>query len=424
MLLAMRPRLPKVDEDRGAFVAVTAGHTVIDVFNSMGPVLLAFLRTPMALSNAEIGLAVGTYQFLAGATQPPFGWLADRIGSRWLGPISVGWSVSLVTFAFYLANRTSDYKLFLLVFALAALGSGAFHPQGTMHAGRAAAGRSETTTAVFFFGGQIGLTFGPAVTGILLARVGPPGIYGLAMALTPVVLLMIWGLRHTSAKEHIERHRRAADETRSQSISAGTLSLLVAVYTCRGWVIIGTASLLPVLFQELGFGATGYGVLTGLFWLGGATTGVLAGGWARRFGRRRVVAFTTALGSVVLVFLPVSPGWLTFVLSIATGACLGAAHSILIVMAQSLLPLRQGLSSGLALGYFFGIGALASIAIGTLADYWSLVPVIQAGAVMGLAAAVLTLLLPASRTAASDDGPEAAMEANLQPLTQHSTREI
>ena len=88
-----------VHEDRGPYVAVTAGHAAIDVFNSMGPVLLAFLRTPMALSNAEVGLAVGTYQFLAGATQPGFGWLADRIGSRWMGPLSVAWAVGLVAVA-------------------------------------------------------------------------------------------------------------------------------------------------------------------------------------------------------------------------------------------------------------------------------------------------------------------------------------
>ena len=62
----MRRLLPKLDDDRGAFVSVVAGHGAIDVWNSMGPVLLTFLRTPLGLSNADIGLAVGAYQFLAG----------------------------------------------------------------------------------------------------------------------------------------------------------------------------------------------------------------------------------------------------------------------------------------------------------------------------------------------------------------------
>ena len=66
-------------------------------------------------------------------------------------------------------------------------------------------------------------------------------------------------------------------------------------------------------------------------------------------------------------------------------------------MAQALLPVRQGLASGIALGYFFLSGAVATVIIGVLSDLWSLAPVIQGGAVFGLAAAILTLFLPASR---------------------------
>ena len=406
-----------VHEDRGPYVAVTAGHAAIDVFNSMGPVLLAFLRTPMALSNAEVGLAVGTYQFLAGATQPGFGWLADRIGSRWMGPLSVAWAVGLVAVAFLLANRTSSYGLFLTLFALAALGSGAFHPQGVMHAGRAPAGSSETTTAVFFLCGQLGLTFGPAIAGVLLAKVGPPGIYGMALAVAPVIVLMTWGLRHTSRPEVIERHHAPPSDTPRGQFQPGVVGLLVAIYTFRGWAIIGTASLLPVLFSDMGFGSTGYGVLTGLFWLGGAITGVLAGRMAQRFGRRPVVVSTTAAGSLLLLVLPVSGGWSTFALSLLTGAFLGAGHSILIVVAQSLLPVRQGLASGLALGYFFGIGAVASVLIGVLADAWTLAPVIQFGSLFGIVAAVLTLLLPASKKPGLLSEPIPAVEMHAQGET-------
>ena len=404
----------RVDADRGPYLAVTVGHSAIDVFNSMGPVLLAFLRTPLALSNAEVGLAVGAYQFLAGATQPPFGWLADRIGSRWMGPLSVAWAVGLMTVAFYLANRTSSYVLFLAVFSLAALGSGAFHPQGVMHAARSSSGSSETTTAMFFLCGQLGLTFGPAIAGVLLARVGPPGIYGLALLVVPVVVLMTWGLRHTSRREVIVRHHAPEREGPRGKFQPKVVTLLVLIYSCRGWAIIGTASLLPVLFSEMGFDSTGYGILTGLFWLGGAITGVLAGGWAQRVGRRPVVASTTAVGSLLLLVLPISGGWSTFPLALLTGASLGAAHSILIVMAQALLPVRQGLASGLALGYFFGIGAVASVVIGLFADAWSLAPVIQCGAFFGGAAALLTVFLPRSTDPTREPTPIPNVELHAQ----------
>ncbi len=378
----------------GPFFAVSVGHLTIDIFNSMGPVLVAFLREPLALSSARVGLAVGSYQLLAGLTQPPFGWLADRVGSRWLGPLSVAWTVGFVSLALSVAVRTGSFWLFLLIFSVAALGSGAFHPQGTMHAARATAGRAATTTAIFFLCGQVGLAGGPALSGLLLDRVGAPGIYALALLTLPSILLMKFGLRESgSAPLASEPSPRGA---RSHNSSGVVVAVLFVILTCRGWVLIGTAAFLPVIFENAGWTATSYGALTGFFWLGAGISGVMAGRLSDAIGRRPVLSLSTLAGGLLLLWLPVSSGGMAFVVALATGALLGAGHSILIVMAQALLPVRQGLASGLALGYLFGSGAIASMIIGVLADVWTLPRVIQGGAALGMLAAVLTLLLPAS----------------------------
>lgn len=392
------------------YLAVTVGHLTIDVFNSMGPVLVAFLRQPMSLTTAQVGLAVGTYQFLGGVTQPPFGFLADRIGSRWLGPLSVLWTVCFVALAVYVADTTGSYTGFLSLFALAALGSGAFHPQGTMHASSAIAGRAATTTAIFFLCGQIGLAGGPAISGALLERVGPAGIYVLTLFTLPTLALMTVGLRSTAPSPH-GAPREAVRDSGTLRGTAKSAALLVAIFSCRGWLMIGTGAFLPVIFELAGFGPTSYGIATGLFWLGAGLSGVAAGHLADRLGRRPVVAVSTLVGGLLLVPLPAVSGAMTFVVALGAGAFLGAAHSILIVLAQALLPVRRGLASGLALGYLFGIGAVASLMIGVLADRWGLVPVIQAGALLGLVSSALTLLLPPSRSAEPEDGFETTPEA-------------
>jgi FSR family fosmidomycin resistance protein-like MFS transporter len=422
----------------GPFLAVTAGHLAIDIWNSMGPVLVAFLRAPLGLSAAEVGLAVGSYQFLAGVTQPPFGWLADRIGSRILGPVSVAWTIGLVSLALLVATRTRSYPLFLGIFSLAALGSGAFHPQGVMHSARAAAaGRVATATAIFFLCGQVGLAGGPVLSGYLLENAGPPGIFALALMAVPVALLMSLGLRGTTGTPAAEpvavragtastRAVNPAATARDGAVVQGTASapeaakrgaaargtsratmlvvgLLAVIFTCRGWVTIGTAAFLPSLFQAAGWSPSEYGVVTGIYWLGAGVSGVVAGRAADRWGRRPVVASTTMIGAALLVALPVARGGTAFVVALLAGALMGAAHSILIVMAQAFLPVRQGLASGLALGYLFGAGALSSLAIGMLADVWGLARVIQGGSLVGALAAVLTLFLPASRDRAAPD---------------------
>ena len=45
--------LPRRAEDRGPYIAVTVGHAAIDMFNSMGPVLLAFLRATTSRKCSE-----------------------------------------------------------------------------------------------------------------------------------------------------------------------------------------------------------------------------------------------------------------------------------------------------------------------------------------------------------------------------------
>ncbi|MEM6704315.1 MAG: MFS transporter [Acidobacteriota bacterium] len=378
------------------FRAVAVGHFGIDVFSSMTPVLVAFLRGPLAMSGAQMGLAVGLAQFLSGATQPIFGWVVDRVGTRIIGPVSVAWTMSCVSLAIVTAPLAESYLLFVGLIALGALGSGAFHPQGTMHAATALAGRSATTTSIFFFCGQLGLATGPALSGSILDAYGPLGVGLCGVVFLSIPLFMATQMGSRAANPAPSAVVVATQEQERPRTSVATALLLAGVFGFRAWAFIGTAAFLPILFQEKGWSTTGQGFVTGSFWLGGGAAGVVAGILADRLGRRALVSVTTLLGSLPLFFLPQSEGAGAFALALLAGALLGAPHSTLMVIAQDLLSVRRGLASGLALGFFFAAGALSSLAIGTLADRFALAPVLQAGALTGVVAAALSLLLPSS----------------------------
>ncbi|REJ74664.1 MAG: MFS transporter [Acidobacteria bacterium] len=400
------------EERRRLFVAVTVGHFGIDVFNSMGPVVVTFLVQPLGLSAAQVGLAVGLHQLLAGATQPAFGWLVDRVGSRLLGPLSVAWAIGLVALSVGWAERLG-WALFLPLFAAAALGSGAFHPQGTLHAGRAVAGRESTTTSYFFLAGQLGLALGPLLAGLALDRFGAPGIAGMGAV---ALLVPVWMAQRMSGPRHEspsavslfdQQARRGAaavlghgrtDRGESSRRGAGggrAVAILAAVFSMRAWLFIGTASFLPLLFSGRGWSAAGQGLVVGAFWMGGALGGVLAGARADRGDRRLVVASTTLLGTAILPLLLMAQTPLPALFAaVLAGAGLGAPHSILMVLAQEMLPLRRGLASGAALGFLFACGALASWGIGLLADRLPLEQVLLLGVAPGLLVGALVLLLP------------------------------
>ncbi|MCY3930366.1 MAG: MFS transporter [Acidobacteria bacterium] len=387
---------------RRIFAAVTVGHLGIDIFNSMGPVLLAFLQAPLGLSAAQIGLAVGLFQVLAGTTQPAFGWLVDRVGSRFLGPFSVAFNLACMALAVYAAAATGRFLLFLVPFALAAVASGAFHPLGVMHSSTVNLARSATFTAIFFFCGQLGLTTGPLLAGLALDRAGLNGIYWLVFLALPVPVFMAFAMGPRRL-HRLPGQVRSADETlpaaaetpasRRRPVRGGVIALLALVFASRSWAMFGTMAFLPLLLSQQGYSSSAQGLASGLFLLGGAVTAVLAGAWADRWGRRPVVFLTTLLGSLLLALVPGS-GSLIFAVVLPCGALLGASHSILIVMAQELLPWRRGLASGTALGFLFATGGLATWGIGGLADRFELASVLQAGAVVGLASACASLLLP------------------------------
>jgi FSR family fosmidomycin resistance protein-like MFS transporter len=407
--ISLLERLPDMSLFRNQiYLAVTLGHFTIDTFASMGPVLVTFFSVSLGLSAAQIGLAIGAFQLTGAATQPLFGWLTDKVGSRWLGPASVAWTLSFLAVSVLLLQQTESFIPFLIPFGLAALGVGAFHPQGAMHAGTSIKNREATATAVFFFCGQTGLATGPFLAGLVLDNIGASGVYLIAFLALPLPLFMAHAMRYV-AGHAAPVLQRAADQGTATASSArwGAVVLWITMVGFRSWAYLGTVAFLPKIFQTLGWNATSYGLITGTFWLASGISGVIAGTYADRLGRRQVVFVTTLIGSIAVYFLPLNQGLLAFPVAMLAGGLLGASHSILVVMFQALLPHRKALASGMALGYIFGIGALAAWGNGLLADSWGLIPVIQAGAGLGLIGALLALLLPSTRQVARSQAEQA-----------------
>ncbi|PJF27032.1 MAG: hypothetical protein CUN53_05555, partial [Phototrophicales bacterium] len=151
------------------FWSVSFGHTMVDMFATIGPVLLAFMSLHvLPMTNTEIGFAVSAFQLGGALSQPFFGAWADRTGGRWIGAIGVAWEVSLVVLAMIVATVTGSYILMLIPFVLASLGSGALHPVGTMHAAAADPMRVGRNLSIFFLMGQIGSSIGPVLIGAIL----------------------------------------------------------------------------------------------------------------------------------------------------------------------------------------------------------------------------------------------------------------
>ncbi len=375
------------------FSSVAISHFMVDVLNGQRSVLFTYLSVPLGLSNAGLGFVTSVYTLTAALMQPLFGYLSDRIGPRWVVSGGVLWMGVLFSVGVLIPGWTG-----LALLAIASVGSGAFHPAGTMQAtlrSRSLMAGSETNaTSYFFLFGQAGFFVGPVLGGLLLDRFGPPGLIALTFLALPVGVNAAFRMRNSQPRTAANPASPVASPSwQGQAIpSLIGLALLAAL---SSWALHNMITFIPKFLSDLGVVASVYGLVSSLFVGGSALGNVVGGTLADRFGKRLVAASALSLACVPLLLVP-ALGWsveLYFLIPIA-GLLVGSSHSIIVVLAQRLIPGGMGLVSGLILGFMFSAGALGTLLSGYMADLWGVAFVFLLSAGLVLVSAILALRLP------------------------------
>lgn len=368
------------------FASVALGHLMVDTFNSSRPVLLTYL----GLSETEIALISTIYIWASALSQPLFGWVSDRVGPRWLAAGGVLWMTVFYSLALFLPG---DVGLICLI--VAALGSAAFHPVGTVQAtlqGRDHLnGREATAASLFFMSGQVGHFIGPVLTGLILAKMGAPGLVSLSVISIPVGLALARGL---SANHP---HPQAVTASRSSAMrwGVGAIVALAIVATLQSWAQSNMVNFVPKYLKDLGQSATTYGNMAGLFMGGSALGNFIGGNLGDRYTKKYVVAIALSLASLPMFVMSKIgwSGWLYLLIPLS-GMFTGAVHSIMVVLAQRLLPGGMALASGLALGFIFSSGALGMLLTGPMAETRGFPAVLVLSSGLVLVGAMFALMLP------------------------------
>ena len=383
--------------------AVAFGHCFIDILNSAVAIVLTALVVPFGLSNTQLAWGITIYFVAASLPMPLFGILADRWNGRWLSQFGVLW----LTLVFFFIPFVTSYSWLMVMLTIGALGSAAFHASGTRTASLSGGwAYTGVSTAVFFFLGQVGLSTGPIVAGVIIKYLGISGVSYMALAALPMYVVMQWVLHHPMLPgppaESRSPGQRAA---RTAMVIAPLLFILYVVM--RSATLQNFMSLLPKYFADLGHDSAVYGTRTGALVLGGSL-GTLAGGILDGHIRRRWILIYSLWLSVPFLFVLLrQDGWLYYLSATVAGFIMNTSHTIIVVQAQSMLPKREGLASGLVLGVMFASGSLMTGIAGLVADLWTLPGVMYTLAFLPILSGLL-LFLPSRRTAESMPLPQAA----------------
>jgi FSR family fosmidomycin resistance protein-like MFS transporter len=369
--------------------ALSSGHLATDFANGALPALLPFLVARFDLSYTLAGLLMLAWAVSSSVVQPAFGVLSDRRGAVWLLPAGV--AVCGVGIA--LAAASPAYWLVLALVTLSGLGSAAYHPEGSKFAAFASGPRRASGMSLFSIGGNLGYALGPVVATPLVLLLGLEGGLLLALPGLAVAAVLLWMTPFLLGF----MPRLDDDLARGGEDRPAALVLLLGVIAFRSVAWFGLITFVPLLEIARGHSeAYGNKVLAAMLLAGGLGT-LAAGPAADRFGRRPVLlASVAANGPLILVYVWI--GGLVGAAALAlVGVCVIGTFGVTIVMSQEYLPRRIGLASGLTSGLSIGLGGVAALGLGFLADSLDLERALYVCAAAPLAAVVLTLLLPSSR---------------------------
>src|SRR6266566_5909608 len=373
----------------GKLLTLMLGHFTVDSYVGVIPVLYPILIGRFYLSLATVGLVSLAYSGAAAISQPLFGLLADRFGTRFTG-LALGWTA--ITFS--VVGFVDSFPLLLALAFASGLGSGAFHPLGALDVrGLLPTWRRSLGMSVYVTAGTVGVAAGPLI-GILLF--GAYGVHGTGFLVLPGLVTggyLLWRMRgRAGAVTAAVRH---AGMTTPVPVFA--LAVVIGVMMSRSWTVNVFQAFTPTWYRELGYGPAFYGPLATTLVLASAVGTVGCGSLADRYGRRTVILTTLVLTVPAILLFTMFPGPWAFASGILIGFLAASTAPLLLLMAQQLMAARAGLASGLVMGLGFVTGAIGVPINGAIADAIGLQKSLMTHVILVAVTIVIAWFLPSEK---------------------------
>jgi FSR family fosmidomycin resistance protein-like MFS transporter len=380
----------RAEIDSRAMAALSTGHMAVDFAGGALPAMLPFLVEKYDLSYTLAAVLILASALAGSIVQPLFGLWSDRRGAVWLLPAGV--AVGGVGMA--LAAVSPSYWLVVVFVVVSGLGTAAYHPEGSKFAAFVSGSRRASGMSLFSIGGNLGYALGVVVTSAVVVAAGLDGaaIVSIPTVAVAVMLLLVtpYLLTFVPSTGRDGRHGHGEDR-----LSA--MALLLGVVTLRSLSWFGLLTFVPLYEVSIG-NSKGYGnTLLSIMVFAGAAGTLIAGPTADRVGRRPVLLGSSlVLTPAIVIFLTVG-GTVGAVCLAVIGMAVVGTFGVTMVMSQEYMPRHIGMASGLSIGFSIGLGGIAAVMLGAVADSVDLRTALWICAVAPLAGAALTLLLPPTR---------------------------
>jgi FSR family fosmidomycin resistance protein-like MFS transporter len=372
---------------RSRLAVITWGHFLNDCYGSFFAPILPLLIEKLSLSLTMASGLASIASITSAVFQPIYGVASDRIRGRLfivLGPL-------LSTVCMSLIGVAPNAALIGVLLLLAGVGSAAFHPQAVAAAGVVSGGRKGFGISVFIFGGSVGFAVGP------LAIIGAVHLWGLERtyyAMIPGLLsVLLLGL-YLKVPSGMASRGRMLSLTAAFKGTQKPMALLFSIAVTREFTRIAVVTFLPIFLAMQGRSLAAGGITLALFSMAGALGGMVGGSLSDAWGRKTVILASGLLCVPLLHGMFLTDGLVSLLFLVLAAGTLSGANSVIIALAQELVPSRAGTASSLVMGLGWGVAGVLLIGFGTLAESIGVSRALDIAATLPLLAAGLALALP------------------------------
>ena len=374
---------------------ISLAHMLNDLYSNYLPQLLPFLVIlHPGFTATRAAILVSAFSITSSFSQPFFGYFLDRQSKHWLLYVGTLWMAVMLS----LTGIVENYWTIVLLAALAGFGTAAFHPQASTMINVLSGDYKAVLLSAFVGFGNIGFALGPLLLVPLFQA------YGLKATLVTVIpgiivalLLYFYSPRNaflTGTSPDLAAVWVSVKAARRE------LSAIISVIAIRSLSYTGMLTMLPLYFQSQNISNIAASRLLTLMLFTGAIGGLMGGFISDYYGRKRLIVGSLVLSTPLFFIFFYTKGIVSIIFLALAGATLLSSFSVTVIAAQEAIPDNKALAAGLSMGLAGGIGGLAVISIGWIADIWGLSSAVFVIFLLPVMAGLLALLMksrPAAR---------------------------
>lgn len=377
-------------------------HLLNDSIQSVIPAMFPILEKSMGLTFTQLGIIGFSLNIVSSLLQPLIGMATDKKPMPFALPIgltSTMFGVLGLAFA-------SSFEFVILSVLFIGLGSAVFHPEGSRVAYMAAGPRRGLAQSIYQVGGNSGQALAPLITALILVPLGQIGAAWFtlvaAIAVALLIYIAVWYSRKLNFDKIAAKAKQAGKQVNkgiTKNVKIALLLILFLIFA-RSWYISGMTNFYAFYaIDKYGLSIRESQMFLFAFLVSGAFGTFFGGPLADRFGKKNVIFLSMVATAPLSVIIPFVPTAAAFILLLVSGFILMSSFSVTVVYAQELVPGKIGTMAGLTVGLAFGMGAIGSVGLGTIADMFGLTTMIIGVGFLPLLG-ILTLFLPSDETLA------------------------